>query len=252
MKRMSLALILSLAFALAACSGHSRDDYYGAWLLEAEGMALVAEISADALSFDFFSDDFNWSDTYEVWAWGELQNEDPVTRDDFPRGFALATRKGLETDEARFFLSRDGQRLLSVEGTLRQVYDRLAPASSITREDFYGDWFIEADGTHFRMAITRDEYKYSREDFRTGEFVDMFSLYIAQLERKYNIDPNTRGDYPYGFTATGTYSQGAYSQDGSSSAGSLGTVTIYMHRDKNSLWGHGENREDTSAIYARR
>jgi len=100
---------------------------------------------------------------------------------------------------------------------------------------FYGNWQNVRNSTTMKVTISKDSWVGKSE---AGYYIIEQLSWVPTL----NDDPKTNGDYPNGYTVTGTASQVKNISDLKN--GQLQTFLIYMNKDKTAILRKSNNTSD--------
>jgi len=201
----NLVLALLTAVLISSCTQtQSQNDFYGTWVFDDEGK-MEYFITATIFTTTWTPELVSYvapveKDTFEIFSWEKITNENADTKDDYPTGYLLGLRHGrLGNTTSRLYMHRNKNSLISaydgIHGYVQDVYVKPSLQS-----DFYGTWEDVDDNriNKVQITITNNSYRFSRWIEGDNKY-DTTHDDILSWKTIINKDNATKNDYPSGY-----------------------------------------------------
>ena len=148
MKKLIFVFFAVILTSTACTQSQGQSDFYGTWVYESKdsigkdtkmeyvitGAIFTATWTPGIVSFITPVQ----STVYEIFAWEKITNEDENTRRDYPSGFLLGLRAGLENTTFTLFIHRNKNSIISAYeyggDYVQEVYVKQSPVRSNQQE----------------------------------------------------------------------------------------------------------------------
>jgi len=224
MKKIGFAL-LAMLFILSCSQAQSQNDFYGKWFYQDGKMEFIIT----AKTFTSVKTPSREQNTFEIFSWEKITNDDKDTKNDYPKGYFVGLRHGLGNTTAKLFMHRDKDSMISIYDTYekntayhQQLYIKQVNVKSDLQSAFYGTWEMidkKADDRDIPKE-RRLKLNFTETLFTASRATKMYDLIIRSWEGIANIDNDTKKDYPTGFLVK---------------ADDNFSIICYLHRNKKSL-----------------
>jgi len=115
---MKKLVFVFLATVFISCS-QAQNDFHGKWLNEDDGYKMEYSITAKTLSSTYTPRNPSLiapieRNTYEIFSWEKMANEDADSKTDYPSGFLIGLRSGTGNTTLTLFIHKNKNSLISV------------------------------------------------------------------------------------------------------------------------------------------
>jgi len=226
MKKLGFILFITVS-VLSYAQAQSQNDFYGKWIYQDGKMEFIIT----AKTFTSVRTPSREQNTFEIFSWEKITNDNKDTKNDYPNGYLVGLRHGLGNTTAKLFMHRDKDSMISTDDTeeknsvyYQQVYIKQVYVKPDLQSAFYGTWEMIDKMADDRGIPKERRLKLSFTEtlFTASRDTKMYDLSIRSWEGIANIDNDTKKDYPTGFLVT--------TNDKSNSKS-----IYYLHRNKKSL-----------------